>query len=79
MRPSKVILFTKDKCNWCDKAKTLLNSNNISFLSLNIDDSDTVFYIAAFLEFKTMPQCIIDGTYVPGGYEGLVNYLKENK
>lgn len=73
-----VIVYSKDKCPWCDKAKALLDSNNVPYkeLKYNIDFSRE--QLAEKLPFNynkiTLPQIFIDGQNI-GGYEDLLDYI----
>lgn len=71
----EAIIWTKNNCQWCDKAKTELINRGIAYEVRNINDgwwtkSDLLDMIP---EAKTVPQIILDGIYV-GGYTDLVNY-----
>ena len=63
-------------CEWCDKAKALLEEKNIPYA---IVDSDKWFFSALMKETKSrkVPQIIIKGKFV-GDYFGLVEHLEND-
>ena len=79
-----VTLYSKPNCQYCEKAKFLLESNSIqhSVIHLDVGQSkvDGVSYISRddLLQLipnaKTMPQIIVDGQVI-GGYTELAKLL----
>ena len=61
-------------CEWCDKAKELLDQKEIKYTVIY---SDKAFFntLIQQTESKKVPQIILDGIFV-GGYNELQNYLK---
>lgn len=70
-----VLIYTKESCPACTKAKAYLKMKNIDFnesvLGKDILRED---FIELFPEQKTVPLIIIDGVKI-GGYDDLVNHL----
>lgn len=70
-----VLIYTKQDCPSCIKAKSLLNIKGIDFkesvIGVDILRED---FTATFPEVRTAPFIIIDGVKV-GGYEHLREYL----
>ena len=68
-------IYTLNSCNFCKKSKELLQSRNIEYTEINIEESA---YGKKFLKdfgYKTVPQIWTDdGTHI-GGYEELVEHL----
>ena len=62
-------------CEWCDKAKTLLDEKGMKY---SIITSDKVFFGTLMKATKStqVPQIIIDGEFV-GNYQNLVEYFNE--
>tara|TARA_B100000949_G_scaffold85555_1_gene76444 strand:- start:22326 stop:22583 length:258 start_codon:yes stop_codon:yes gene_type:complete len=62
-------------CEWCDKAKALLDEKNLPYA---VVDSDKWFFGALMkaTKSKKVPQIIMKGKFV-GDYYGLVEHLKE--
>ena len=74
----KVLIYTKDNCIWCDRAKILLDSKKISYNEIDLsDDSERLkFYEKIGDNVKTVPQVFIDDKRI-GGFEDLRVFLDE--
>lgn len=70
-----ILIYTKEDCPYCVKAKEFLTKHNLPYVEkyvnkatgLNLDD----FYRDCPGE-KTVPQIIVDGKLLKGGYTGLI-------
>jgi len=72
------IVWSKDNCNYCVKAKNILNSKNISFEERNISNEWTKEQLLeAVPNAKTVPQIFLWGKYI-GGYDSLMEYLENH-
>jgi len=72
----KVLIYTRNNCVWCDRAKNLLKINNLDYEEIDLSD-DVLrenFYKKFNNSIKTMPQIFIDNNRI-GGFEALVDYL----
>lgn len=74
----KVLIYTKDNCIWCDRAKILLDSKKISYNEIDLsDDSERLkFYEKIGDNVKTVPQVFIDDNRI-GGFQDLKVFLDE--
>ena len=74
----KVLIYTKDNCIWCDRAKILLDSKKISYNEIDLsDDSERLkFYEKIGDNVKTVPQVFIDDERI-GGFQDLKVFLDE--
>ena len=74
----KVLIYTKDNCIWCDRAKILLDSKKISYNEIDLsDDSERLkFYEKIGDNVKTVPQVYIDDKRI-GGFQDLKVFLDE--
>jgi len=74
----KVLIYTKDNCIWCDRAKILLDSKKISYNEIDLsDDSERLkFYEKIGENVKTVPQVFIDDKRI-GGFQDLKVFLDE--
>ena len=74
----KVLIYTKDNCIWCDRAKILLDSKKISYNEVDLsDDSERLkFYEKIGDNVKTVPQVFIDDKII-GGFQDLKVFLDE--
>jgi glutaredoxin-related protein len=74
----KNIIWSKDNCSYCTKAKMLLQSRNISFEERNISkDWTKEQLLEAVPDAKTVPQIFLWGKYV-GGYDSLLIYIENH-
>lgn len=74
----KVLIYTKNNCIWCDRAKILLDSKKISYNEIDLsDDSERLkFYEKIGDNVKTVPQVFIDDIRI-GGFQDLKVFLDE--
>jgi len=72
----KVLIYTRNNCVWCDRAKNLLTINNLEYEEIDLSDDvlREKFYKKFNHSIKTMPQIFIDDNRI-GGFEALVDYL----
>ena len=72
----KVLIYTKDNCIWCDRAKILLDSKKISYNEIDLsDDTERLkFYEKIGDNVKTVPQVFIDDKRI-GGFQDLRVFL----
>ena len=74
-----VLVYSKNNCSFCDKAKELLKKHNYSYKEKNIVVPDHRQELLTRLpEVKTVPQIFIGSEYI-GGYTELVKYLGEQQ
>ena len=74
----KVLIYTKDNCIWCDRAKILLDSKKISYNEIDLSDDNERFnfYEKIGDNVKTVPQVFIDDNRI-GGFQDLKVFLDE--
>ena len=76
------ILYTRDNCQWCDKAKELLATVALPICEFDVSD-DTNKEILKSRGLKTVPQIwfnepnVSDAEYI-GGFDRLEVWLKNN-
>ena len=69
---NKVVVYTKDNCPYCDRAKDLLKRKNIAFEEIHLS-SDRFEEIEALMKrtnHRTVPQIFIGEMFV-GGFNEL--------
>lgn len=72
----QAVIYSKENCQWCERAKMLLESVDISYLEYKYEkDFDKVQFYAEFGEGATFPQVNIDHQYI-GGFKETLNFLK---
>ena len=72
--PLDVTVFTREGCEYCVRAKGMLNDAGIQFEELVLNRDYTEATIRAVSGQATVPQIFINGTYV-GGSEALEAFL----
>jgi glutaredoxin-like protein len=73
-KPLDVTVFTREGCEYCVRAKGMLNDARISFEELVLNRDYTEATIRAVSGRSTVPQVFINGDYI-GGSEELEHYL----
>lgn len=69
------IVYSKDNCPYCVKAKALLKGYGIAYTEVTIGkDITREEFLDLFPTARTVPQIILDGERI-GGYDELVKRL----
>lgn len=72
------IVYSVNNCGFCEAAKTLLKSRNLSFQEINITNDDKArIELVQKTGHRTMPQIFIDDEFL-GGYQELKEYLAKS-
>ncbi|TMA12409.1 MAG: glutaredoxin 3 [Deltaproteobacteria bacterium] len=67
----KVIVYTKDYCSFCKRAKALLHSKNVEFEEIDVTHDERLEREVRRLSGRrTVPQIFLDGQWL-GGFEEL--------
>jgi glutaredoxin len=70
-----VIMYSKDNCAFCDKAKNLLKIKAIEFIEYKLGkDFDRDTLLEQFPQARTFPVITLDKEYI-GGYNELYDLL----
>ena len=73
----KFLIFTKYRCSYCDRAKTLIEQKGFEYESINIEeDNNREILLEKNKYARTMPQIFINDKLI-GGYTDLVKYFEE--
>ena len=73
----KFLVFTKYRCSYCDRAKTLIEQKGYEYQSINIEDDNNIDILLEKNKYaRTMPQIFINDKLI-GGYTDLVKYFEE--
>ena len=73
----KVTLYTKQNCSYCNQAKVLLASKNISYTELTLDSDFTrENLLEMFPSAATYPVVVVDGFNI-GGFSQLKYRIEE--
>ena len=75
---SNILLYSKDKCGYCVKAKLLLNNLGLNYTEKKFEDfsSTEALFEDIGKNVRSMPQIKINGELI-GGYNQLVEYLHD--
>ncbi len=76
-KPKDVTIFTREGCEYCVRAKGILNDAGLNYEELVLNRDYTEATIRAVSGMSTVPQVFINGDYV-GGAEDLEQYLKRS-
>ena len=73
----KFLIFTKYRCSYCDRAKTLIEQKGYEYESINIEEDNNIDILLKKNKYaRTMPQIFINDKLI-GGYTDLVKYFEE--
>ena len=78
-------IITRNDCKYCDKAKEMLNLDNIPYVTYNVEEASSRWVLSLMKEanIKTVPQVFAhDGSLIGGFREletkmGFINRSKE--
>lgn len=73
------VIWSKDNCPFCIKAKEMLTAKNIAFEERNLSSGEWTRkqLLEAVPNARTVPQIWLHGKYI-GGYDQLEIYYKEH-
>jgi len=76
----KIVIYTKNNCDWCRLAKNWLDSNNLSYEERDVEHT---YNLEAYKKDCKgeyyVPQIIVNGQLIKGGYTGLICSGLENR
>ena len=73
----KFLIFTKYRCSYCDRAKTLIEQKGFEYESINIEEDNNIEILLEKNKYaRTMPQIFINDKLI-GCYTDLVKYFGE--
>lgn len=77
---AKVVVYSKDGCSFCLKAKRLLTSKNIGFeeVDLAYESQDNIRKLVAQTGTRSIPQIFVDDQFI-GGFNELQKLIMEDK
>ena len=72
-------IYSKNNCPFCVMAKNYLQSKNINFLEVNIEQDQEAREFIQRQGLRTVPQIFMDGKiFVEGGWSGLSKMTAED-
>jgi len=72
-----IIVYSKNNCPFCDRAKALLESKEIQFKTVMMEDTPGAREFLMDQGLRSVPQIFKDGVLLPGGYQGLAGKDEE--
>jgi glutaredoxin len=72
-----ITVYSKDNCPFCDRAKALLESKNIPFTVIKLEDEQSAREFLMEQGLRSVPQIFKDGVLIPGGFSGLAGKDEE--
>lgn len=76
-KPDQVAIFTRDGCEYCFNAKTLLQQHNLNYEEVKLPHNTRGKILGAVAGKMSVPQIFINGNHI-GGYTELTEYLKSS-
>ena len=72
----KIVVYSKNNCVYCTKAKNLLTRLGLVYTERKLEDFESVDALQEAIgkKVRSMPQIVIDDEIV-GGYNQLIEYL----
>ena len=72
---NNVIIYSKDNCPYCDRAKALLSLKNKQYQEMKIgEDLTRDDFVTIFPNVKSVPHIIINGDEI-GGFDKLTEWF----
>lgn len=71
-----IIMRSSPKCDYCEKAKALLDSHGIEYELIDIGSRDTAIRVFKALGYSKVPLIIAPHGVVVGGYDDLTRFLE---
>ena len=70
-------VYSQNNCPFCVQAKRLLESKNVPFTEINIEDNPDSRQMLLDKGLRSVPQIFVDEELVPGGFQGLTKQTDE--
>ena len=75
-KPHDVVMFTREGCPFCTRAKGLLHDAEIPFEEVRVGGDVTIRSVRAATGVETVPQVFVDGRHL-GGSDQLADWLEK--
>jgi len=72
-----VVLYTKENCGYCTRAKELLKSKGIDYYEMQVGEQGDISredLLRLFPSAKSLPCVLVENKYI-GGYKELAEYF----
>jgi glutaredoxin len=71
---TRIIVYSKNNCPFCDQAKALLKSKNIDFKEINVETNAAGRDVLLERSLRSVPQ-VFDGELLIGGFDKLKEWV----
>jgi glutaredoxin len=68
-----ITVYSKNNCPFCDRATALLESKEIPFQVIKMEDEPGAREFLIDQGLRSVPQIFKDGVLLPGGFQGLAD------
>ena len=72
-----ITIYTKTDCQFCDMAKSLLESRGVAFNTINVSEKSEARDFLIENGHRSVPQIFRGTTHIPGGYQGIAGMSEE--
>jgi glutaredoxin len=72
-----ITVYSKNNCPFCDRAKALLESKEIPFRVIKMEEDPDAKEFLMDQGLRSVPQIFKDGVLLPGGSQGLAGKNEE--
>lgn len=66
-----LLVYTKNDCPFCDRAKALLENKGVPYRTINVQDHPDAKEFLMNQGLRSVPQIFDGSTLLPGGFQGL--------
>ena len=76
----KVEIYGTESCGYCKKAVSLCETNAVEHNYIDVGIVENLRFLTDRMGTRprTVPQIFLNGTYLPGGFDGLKQELAKN-
>lgn len=72
-------IYSKKNCQACDQAKALLDAKGLGYEAVDVMLSKEAQALFREKGFRSVPQIVVDGTYLTGGVVELKGILEQQE
>ena len=76
-REKMITVYSKNNCPFCDRAKALLESKDIPFKIIKMEENSGAREFLMEQGLRSVPQIFKNGVLLPGGFQGLADKDEE--
>ena len=72
-----ITVYSKNNCPFCDRAKALLESKNVPYTEVNIENDAESRQMLLDKGLRSVPQIFNGSELLPGGFDGIAKQSNE--